>query len=88
MFRLKRFSAIFSLLLILSVFIGVVHELNHVQHHDGTCEACLFAHTPALIDVSHPIIPITAYYEPFLLAYMPLLTPVKITLRSRAPPLS
>ena len=87
MLRLKRFSSIFSLLLMFSVFVGVVYELNHTHYDDATCEACLFVHTPGLIDIAHPVIAITAHYEPILSAHMLSVVPIKITLRSRAPPL-
>jgi hypothetical protein len=84
----KRFKRIFAFLFILSLFVGVAHELSHTHHDGEICEICVFAHAPALFaDLSTPpsISHIANQFDPFFVAHG---TSPKISLRSRSPPLA
>jgi len=84
----KRFKRVFAFLFILSLFVGVAHELSHTHHDGEICEICVFAHAPALFaDLPTPtsITHTTQRFDPFFVAHG--VSP-KISLRSRSPPLA
>lgn len=78
----------FVLLFILSIFVGVAHELEHDHHHDETCEVCLLAHTPALLDTPAVAIALDNIYDRFSdpVSVCPSIAP--LSCRNRSPPRS
>jgi hypothetical protein len=85
---MKYFKQFFTFLFIVSIFVGVVHELFPDHHHDDTCEICLVAHTPALLNDAVALPSITTYFEPFYATFSPISYKLDISLKSRSPPLS
>ena len=85
---MQRFRRLFTLLFILSIFVGVVHEVNH-DHHDGkTCEICVLIHSPGLLDEIPTIASIEQFYTPFLSAHIALSFVPFILTCSRSPPIA
>ncbi len=85
---MKRFRRIFALLFILSLFVGVVHQLSHAHHNGDSCEVCLLAHSPALANEPIVLSIVTSTFEPFASAPFTQPSPLAILTRSRSPPLS
>jgi len=85
---MRRFRRIFALLFILSLFVGVVHQLNHTHHNGDTCEVCLLSHSPALAHEPIVLSTITTTFEPFVDTPFTQSSPLAILMRSRSPPLS
>lgn len=85
---MRRFRRFFALLFILSLFVGVVHELSHAHHHGDVCEVCVLAHAPALLSDTPALVSLDQSYEPF--AAPQTSRPIASTIvdRSRSPPLS
>lgn len=85
---MRRFRHLFALLFIFSVAVGVAHELTHLHQHGETCEVCILAHSPALVDEVPPLAQIAHTFEPFAIrhAARPDLSPIPG--RSRSPPLA
>ncbi|MCX6074491.1 MAG: hypothetical protein NTY39_09245 [Campylobacterales bacterium] len=84
---MKRFRRLFALLFILSLFVGVVHQLSHA-HHDDSCEVCLLSHSSALANEPIVLSTVTSTFEPFACAPFTQPAPLAILTRSRSPPLS
>lgn len=84
---MRRFRRLFALLFILSIFVGVAHELSHTHQHGDVCEVCVLAHAPALLDDAPALVSIDQSYEPF--ASLRIVQPVAPAIynRSRSPPL-
>lgn len=85
---MRRFRRLFALLFILSVFVGVAHELSHTHHHGDVCEVCVLAHAPALLGDTPPLALIDRSYEPFASLRIVQPTAPAILYRSRSPPLA
>ena len=85
---MRRFRRLFALLFILSLFVGVAHQLTHNHHHGEACEICVLSHAPALFDNTLTVTPIDHYYEKF--AFTDASHPVvsSILTRNRSPPLA
>ena len=45
---MRKLRRLFALLLFLSIFSGVAHEMTHTHHLGDTCKICVIAHSPAL----------------------------------------
>ena len=85
---MQRFRRLFALLFILSIFVGVVHEVNH-DHHDGeTCEICVLIHSPGLLGEIPTIVSIEQFHTTFIIAYIALPLAPFIPTCSRSPPIS
>ena len=83
--KVKRFLA---LVYILSIFMGVAHEVSHVHHLGDNCSVCVLSHTPALaVDTPTPI-SIDKTYTEFISLPQSKANPALIQARSRAPPLA
>ena len=83
--KIKRFLA---LVYILSIFMGVVHEVSHVHHLGDNCSICVLAHAPAVgVDTPTPVFIDKAYAE-FTALPQSKAKPSFIQARSRAPPLA
>ena len=83
--KVKRFLA---LVYILSIFMGVAHEVSHVHHLGDNCSVCVLSHTPALaVDTPTPI-SIDKTYTEFISLPQSKVNPALIQARSRAPPLA
>jgi hypothetical protein len=84
---MQRFKRFFALLFILSVVVGVVHELNHT-HQGDVCEVCVLSHAPALLGETFALAPIEYTFEPF--EFFSIANPIakSIILRSRSPPIA
>lgn len=85
---MRRFRRLFAFLFILSIFVGVVHQLSHAHHNGDSCEVCLLAHSPALVDESVVLSHVVSTFEPFASPQFTQLAPLAILTRSRSPPLS
>jgi hypothetical protein len=85
---MQRFRRFFALLFILSLFVGVVHELSHAHHHGDVCEVCVLAHTPALLSDTPALVSLEQSYEPFASPQTSRPIASVIANRSRSPPLS
>ncbi|MDP3586566.1 MAG: hypothetical protein Q8R58_00785 [Sulfuricurvum sp.] len=85
---MQRFRRLFTLLFILSLFVGAIHESSHAHQHGDTCEVCVLSHAPALLGDASIVIPIDHYYENF--SFMDTSYPVvsSILTRNRSPPLT
>ncbi|MGZ8546852.1 MAG: hypothetical protein ACXW33_07855 [Sulfuricurvum sp.] len=84
---MRRFRRLFALLFILSLFVGVVHQLNHDHHNGDSCEICVLSHAPALLGDAITATPLDHYYDKF--AFRNTSHPVasSILTRNRSPPL-
>lgn len=83
--KVKRFLA---LVYILSIFMGVAHEVSHIHHLGDNCSVCVLSHTPAVaVDTPTPII-IDKTYTEFIALPQSKANPSLIQARSRAPPLA
>lgn len=84
---MQRFRRLFTLLFILSLFAGVVHELNHSHHQGDVCEVCVLSHAPALLDKTFSLAAVEWTFSPF--QFSSIATPIAhpIIFRSRSPPL-
>jgi hypothetical protein len=85
---MKRFRRFFALLFILSLFMGVIHEISHVHHQGDVCEICVLSHAPGLLGDTSILLFIDQIYEPFIIFHLTLPAAPSILTRSRAPPLS
>ncbi|MFA6144862.1 MAG: hypothetical protein WCW84_06660 [Sulfurimonas sp.] len=85
---MKRFRRLFALLFILSLFVGVVHQLSHAHHNGDSCEVCLLAHSPVLVNDSVVLSSVITTFEPFTSPQFTQPSPLAILTRSRSPPLS
>lgn len=85
---MKRFRRLFALLFILSLFVGVVHQLSHDHQNSDSCEVCLLAHSPALTNESIILSTVTSTFVPFASAPFTQPSPLIILTRNRSPPLS
>jgi hypothetical protein len=85
---MKQFKRFFAFLFILSLFVGVVHELNPHHLHDGTCEVCLIAHSPTLLSDPLTLTFVSSFYEPFDGALVNQSHQEAISLRNRSPPMA
>lgn len=85
---MRRFRRFFALLFILSLFVGVAHEVSHVHHHGDVCEVCVLAHSPALLSDTPALALVDLSYEPFRVP--PVSRPLTLSIlnRSRSPPLT
>ena len=86
--EMRHFLQFFIFLFILSIFVGVLHQLTANHHHDGTCEICLISHAPALLIDNIIIAPIEIYFEDYCISIVTPFYQAKISLRNRSPPLS
>lgn len=84
---MKQFQKIFAFLFIISIFVGVLHQLEHNHPDDGTCEICALAHAPALLNDIVTIPTIYIYFEPFYTSFTTASYLVTISLKSRSPPI-
>lgn len=83
---MQKFRRLFTLLFILSLFMGVVHELNHSHHQGEVCEVCVLSHSPALLDEPFSLASINCIFEPFQFSSIVNSTAQNIIIRSRSPP--
>ena len=81
---IKRFLA---LVYILSIFMGVAHEISHTHHIGENCSVCVLSHTPA-VPTDAPSIPLVTHsFTEFTPLTLSQTDPLFIQARSRAPPL-
>lgn len=85
---MQRFRRLFALLFILSIFVGVVHEINHNYHDGDTCELCILIHAPGVLTDTSCVALIEPFYTPFTAPNSLLPLTCFIQTRSRSPPLS
>ncbi|MGD9970948.1 MAG: hypothetical protein AB7S65_10900 [Sulfuricurvum sp.] len=78
----------FAWLFILSIFVTAVHELGHDPLHEDSCEICLIAHAPALIDISLPVCFVKHEESSFPFAAYPPRFVSALSYPIRAPPFS
>ncbi len=78
----------FSFLFIISIFLGVFHELDAHHEHGETCEVCVVAHTSAILNDDQPLTVIQIPEELFYTIFTSIQKRENISLRSRSPPLS
>lgn len=85
---MRAFRRLFAILFILSLFVGVVHQLNHNTHHTGdVCEVCLLAHSPALIDQTIVLSSLYIAFESFASPKVSRSAQYTLLTRNRSPPL-
>jgi len=84
---MKQFQKLFALLFIISIFIGVVHQLEHDHPDDGTCEICILAHAPALLNDTVTLPFVYRYFEPFEVSFTNISYLLDISLKNRSPPI-
>jgi len=84
---MRRLRHLFAIAFILSILAGVVHELTHDHNHGDTCEVCILAHAPGLVDEAPVLIPIDQSFEPFNSLRIAQPFAPNILHRSRSPPL-
>ena len=84
---MKYFKHFFTFLFIASIFVGVAHELTPDHVHDDTCEVCLLAHAPALLNDTVVVSSVSYYFEPFYVSFSTISYEINIFLKSRSPPL-
>lgn len=83
---IKKFRYFFAFIFILSLFSGIVHELNNTHHEGEVCEICVFLHAPSLLNdasVSISIPQITQSFNSFVIVHSFFQT---IFPRTRYPP--
>lgn len=85
---MRQFRRLFALLFILSLFVGVIHEIKHVHHQGELCEVCVLSHTPVLLGETFALKSIDCTFEPFGFSSITNPSIQHITLRSRSPPLA
>lgn len=85
---MQRFRRLFAFLFILSIFVGVIHEVNHSYADGETCQICIIAHSPGLLSDIPVVVFIEQYYIPYLTASIVLPFTHYIPTRSRSPPIS
>ena len=85
---MRRFRRLFALLFILSLFVGVAHQLSHNHLHGEPCEVCVLSHAPTLLGNAVTVIPIDHYYEKFSFTDTSYPVASSILTRNRSPPLS
>ena len=85
---MQKFRRFFTLLFILSLFVGVVHELNHSHHQGEVCEVCVLSHAPSLLDETFSLAAIEWTFNPFQSSS--IATPIAhpTLFRSRSPPIA
>lgn len=81
-------NKIFTLLFILSIFVGAIHESSHTHLDEDLCEVCIVAHTPALLQEAPSLLSIYISFEAFEDRFIVLPKSATLTLRSRSPPIS
>ena len=84
---MKYFKHLFTFLFIASIFVGVVHELTPDHVHDDTCEICLLAHVPALLNDTLVVSSVFNFFEAFDASFSTVSYKINIFLKSRSPPL-
>lgn len=82
--QIKRFLA---LIYILSIFMGVAHEITHVHQLGDSCQVCTISHTPALASDAPVLIQIDVPHESFDKLFANNSKPLSIAAQSRSPPL-
>lgn len=85
---MRAFRRLFTILFILSLFVGVVHQLNHTHHTGDVCEVCLLAHSPALIDEAIVLSSLYIAFESFAPPKVSRSAPYTLLTRNRSPPLA
>jgi len=85
---MRQFRRLFALLFILSLFVGVVHQLNHDHPNGESCEICVLSHAPALLGDAVTVAPIDHYYEKFSFTDGSHPVAASILTRNRSPPLA
>jgi hypothetical protein len=85
---MRPFRRLFALLFILSLFVGVVHQLSHTHHAGEVCEVCLLAHSPALVDEAVVLPPLFVAFESFDPPKGSHPTQYTLLTRNRSPPLT
>ncbi|MDQ7044130.1 MAG: hypothetical protein Q9M34_11465 [Sulfurimonas sp.] len=84
----KKLNGFVTFLFILSIFVGVFHELTIEHDFDEKCEVCLIVHAPALLLDTPLIVSIELYFEEYLSPKIALFNQTKNSIRNRSPPLS
>ena len=84
---MRRFRRFFATLFILSLFVGVFHEIEHAHSQAHTCEVCLFAHSPLILSDAFELPKIDFVPVVFDARILPLPFVATIPSRSRSPPL-
>lgn len=85
---MQQFRRLFALMFILSLFVGVIHEVTHSYSDSETCQICVLAHSPGLLGDLPVVVFIEQYYTPFLTASIMLPFTHYIPTRSRSPPIA
>lgn len=84
---MRRFKRLFALLFILSLFVGVFHEIDHAHAAGDTCEVCLFAHSPLILSDTVEVSKVDSAAVVFDARITPLRFVSYIPTHSRSPPL-
>lgn len=84
---MRRFRRFFALLFILSLFVGVFHEIDHEHSKGDTCEVCLFAHSPLILSDTVELPKVDGAVIVFDARIPPLRFVSTIPAQSRSPPL-
>jgi len=85
---MRRIRRLFALVFILSLFVGVVHEITHTHHAGEVCEVCLLVHSLALVEDAIVLSPVGLIFDTF--DSPKGISPNQYTLltRNRSPPLA
>jgi hypothetical protein len=84
---MRAFRRLFAVLFILSLFVGVVHEITHTHHTGEVCEVCLLAHSPALVEEAIVLSLVDALFDTFDSSKGAQPTQHILLTRNRSPPL-
>ncbi len=85
---MQKLRRLFALLFILSLFVGVVHELSHSHHNGEPCEVCVLSHAPALLEDAVTVTSPDHDYEKFTFNNVSYPVSLSIQTRNRSPPLA
>jgi len=81
-------NKIFTFLFILSIFSVAIHQTSHTQLDEESCEICMVAHIPVLLQETQTVPSIYLSFEAFKSTFIALPTSLQLTLKSRSPPIS
>lgn len=84
---MSRFLQLFTFVFMLSIFVGVFHEITTDHVHGEKCEVCLVAHSPAILVDKVSISSIEVYFEDYCVSVLAPFYQAKIFIRNRSPPL-
>ncbi len=85
---MRTMKRLLAIVYILSIFMGIVHEVSHSHHLGENCNVCTLSHTPAVpVDAPSKTV-VTQSFAEYIVQPQSEQKPLLLQARSRAPPLA